>query len=66
MDPSLYRLIISRRGPPPRPFGWEICRQDSAAELERSSETFRARYEAIADGERALTRWHSRSAVDES
>jgi hypothetical protein len=48
-----YRVNITRRGPPPRPFGWEICRCDDAAEVERSRDTFRARYEAIADGERA-------------
>jgi hypothetical protein len=45
-------LVISRRGPPPRPFGWEICEGNS--EIARSVETFRARYEAIADGQRAL------------
>ena len=45
-------LVISRRGPPPRPFGWEI--RDTSGEIARSAETFRARYEAIADGQRAL------------
>ena len=50
---SRYRVNITRRGPPPRPFGWEICRSDDATEIERSQGTFRARYEAIADGERA-------------
>jgi hypothetical protein len=45
-------LVISRRGPPPRPFGWEI--RDAGGEIARSEETFRARYEAIADGQRAL------------
>src|SRR5262249_18642470 len=58
--PSKYRLVISRRGPPPRPFGGEICGVDDALELERSSDTFRARYEAIADGELALRRWQTR------
>ena len=47
----VYRLVVSRRGPPPRPFGWGICRIDSATELELSTETFRARHEAIDDGE---------------
>ena len=47
-----YRLTISRRGPPPRPFGWEICRSDGTTELARSGGTFRSRHEAIADGER--------------
>ena len=45
-------LAISRCGPPPRPFGWEI--RDANSEIARSAETFRARYEAIADGQRAL------------
>ena len=45
-------LVISRRGPPPRPFGWEI--RDGSVEIARSVETFRARYEAIADGQRKL------------
>jgi hypothetical protein len=45
-------LVITRRGPPPRPFGWEI--RDAVGEIARSAETFRARYEAIADGQRKL------------
>ena len=48
-----YRVNITRRGPPPRPFGWELCRRDDAREVERSPDTFRSRHEAIADGERA-------------
>jgi len=63
--PSKYRLVISRRGPPPRPFGWEICGVDDALELERSGDTFRARYEAIADGELALHRWQTRPMLDD-
>jgi hypothetical protein len=54
IESSQYRLNISRRGPPPRPFGWEICRRDNPSEVERSADTFRSRYEAIQDGERAL------------
>ena len=50
--PSKRVLVISRRGPPPRPFGWEIC--DANGEIARSAETLRARYEAIADGQRSL------------
>jgi hypothetical protein len=60
-DPSRYKLSISRRGPPPRPFGWEICRSDGSSEVERSQDTFRARYEAIKDGEQALTDLNARS-----
>lgn len=45
-------LIISRRGPPESPFGWEIY--DSSGEVARSSETFSARDEAVSDGQRAL------------
>jgi hypothetical protein len=51
---SPYRLVTSRRGPPGRPFGWEICKGDGVIEIARSSETFRSRHEAIADGERKL------------
>lgn len=51
---SRYRVNVTRRGPPPRPFGWEVCSCDDGREIERSAETFRARYEAIADGERAV------------
>ena len=57
---SRYRVNITRRGPPPRPFGWEICRCDDATEVERSRDTFRARYEAIADGERAAQAWDAK------
>ena len=45
-------LVISRRGPPDLPFGWEIC--DESGEIARSAVTYRSRDEAIADGERAL------------
>ena len=51
-DQSKRFLVISRRGPPPRPFGWEI--RHGSGEIARSVETFRARYEAIADGQRKL------------
>jgi hypothetical protein len=53
-DPSRYKLNISRRGPPSRPFGWEICRSGDLSEVQRSQDTFRARYEAIKDGAQAL------------
>jgi hypothetical protein len=45
-------LVISRRGPPACPFGWEIC--GDSGEIARSAETFRSRDEAIADGQRTL------------
>ena len=51
---SPYRLVTSRRGPPGRPFGWEICKGVGVMEIARSSETFRSRHEAIADGELRL------------
>jgi len=62
---SRYSINITRRGPPPRPFGWEICRRDDATEVEveRSPETFRARYEAIADAERAAVAWNAKEDV---
>ena len=58
-----YRLVVSRRGPPARPFGWEICRSDDLSEVERSQDTFRARYEAIKDGEQALKDLNARSGA---
>jgi hypothetical protein len=51
---SPFRLVTSRRGPPGRPFGWEICKGDASIEVARSTETFRSRHEAITDGERTL------------
>ena len=45
-------LVISRRGPPERPFAWEI--RDSNGELARSLDTFQGRDEAVADGQRKL------------
>lgn len=49
-----YKLNVSRRGPPPRPFGWEINQGDPPHEVARSPDTFRSRHEAIADGERII------------
>ena len=60
---NIHRLAIVRRGPPARPFGWQIVRESDSAEIARSSETFRSRYEAIADGERALGAWHAGGPV---
>ena len=60
-DQLQYKLNVSRRGPPPRPFGWEICRSDDRLEVERSKDTFRARYEAIKEGEQALKDLNARS-----
>jgi hypothetical protein len=54
IESSQYRLNTSRRGPSARPFGWEICRRDDPSEVTRLTDTFRSRYEAIQDGERAL------------
>ena len=45
-------LVISRRGPPDFPFGWEIC--DESGEIARSAVTYRSRDEAIAAGQQAL------------
>ena len=56
VETSEYRLNITRRGPPPRPFGWEVCRRHDLSEVERSPETFRARSEALKEGEQALRR----------
>ena len=57
---SRYRVNITRRGPPPRPLGWEVFRYEDAIEVERSPNTFRARYEAIADGELAAQAWDAK------
>ena len=58
---SRYKLNITRRGPPPRPFGWEIWRTEDHSEIGRSLDTFRSRYEAIKDGEQALKDVNARS-----
>lgn len=43
-----YTVNISRRETPSRPFGWEICQQDGV-DVERSTNTFSTRGEALAD-----------------
>ena len=57
-------ISLSRQHHPPRAAAaalWlEICRSDDATEVERSRDTFRARYEAIADGERAAQAWDAK------
>ena len=53
-DFSRYRVNVTRRGPPPRPFGWEICRSDDGTEVQRSAGTFRARHEALSEAERIV------------
>lgn len=61
---SRYRVTVSRRGPPARPFGWEICRSDDGAEVRRSADTFRARHEAIAAAESVARTLDAPSAND--
>ena len=55
---------MSRRGPPARPFGWEICHSTDGTEVQRSTETFRARHEAIADAETVARSLELRMAND--
>lgn len=50
--PSRRVLVITRRGPPERPFGWEI--RDDGGEIARSPETFTARTDAVVDGQQEL------------
>jgi hypothetical protein len=64
MQSSQYQLNISRRGPPPRPFGWEIFRSDDLSEVGRSPQTFRSRYEALKEGERALNQLSEAAALE--
>jgi hypothetical protein len=61
---SRYRVTVSRRGPPARPFGWEICHFEDGTEVQRSTETFRARHEAIADAETVARSLELRMATD--
>lgn len=59
MDATRYKLDTTRRGPPGRPFGWQILRRDDAVEVERSKETFRSRHEAMTDGLTVVIAWES-------
>ncbi len=59
-----YRVNVSRRGPPARPFGWEICHSEDGTEVQRSTETFRARHEAIANAETVARALELRFAND--
>jgi hypothetical protein len=49
MGRAKYVVRISRRGPAPKPFGWEILRVADASEVARSSKTFPTRAKALAD-----------------
>jgi hypothetical protein len=49
---SRYVVQVSRRGPPAKPFGWEICREDDSVETHRSAQTFATRLEALLDSVR--------------
>jgi hypothetical protein len=51
--PAGHEIRITDRGPPSRPFGWEIYRLDDSVKLASSTETFRTRGEALADSARA-------------
>ena len=42
-----YCVRIGKRGTPGNRFGWSICRQDNSVEVNRSTETFETRVEAL-------------------
>jgi hypothetical protein len=44
-----YFVRITKRGPVGEQFGWAICRQDNSLEVNRSTETFESRTEALLD-----------------
>jgi hypothetical protein len=44
-----YFVRITKRGPVGERFGWAICRQDNSLEVNRSTETFESRTEALLD-----------------
>jgi succinoglycan biosynthesis protein ExoL len=52
-EPSGYAILIIRRGPPPRPFGWEVRRHGDSVKVVSSTKTFLSRGEALADSARA-------------
>ena len=54
-----YRLDVTRGGAADRPFGWGVRRRDAAVEVERSTETFGSRPEAMAHGVRHAIAWES-------
>jgi len=42
-----YFVCIIKRGPNSERFGWAICRQDNLLEVQRSTEIFETRTEAL-------------------
>jgi len=48
-----YVVHITKREPAGKRFAWAICRQDDSLEVERSTETFETRTEALLDSVRA-------------
>jgi hypothetical protein len=52
-QPVRYLVRIIKRGPNSERFGWAICRQDSLLEVQRSTEIFETRTEALLDSVRA-------------
>jgi hypothetical protein len=44
-----YFVRITKQGPVGKRFGWAICRQDNSLEVNRSTETFETRTEALLD-----------------
>jgi hypothetical protein len=44
-----YCVRIGKRGTLGDRFGWSICRQDNSLEVNRSTETFETRVEALVD-----------------
>jgi hypothetical protein len=52
-QPVRYLVRIIKRGPNLERFGWAICRQDNLLEVQRSTEIFETRTEALLDSVRA-------------
>lgn len=54
-----YKLDVTREGPIDRRFGWQVMRRDDAVAVERSTETYGTRYEAMAQGLHRAIAWEN-------
>ena len=54
-----YKLDVTRERPSARRFRWQVMRRDDAVEVERSTETYGTRHEAMAQGLQRAIAWEN-------
>jgi hypothetical protein len=60
----VYRVEIKHRAKPPRPYKWEIYKDNDPIWVERSMDSYASREDALRDGEVARQRLENHASLN--